>query len=472
MTLKIVSRRSKRKVNTIVISALAVTTLVFLGIKFFCYYFSPNSNITLVTIKFLEVSTKPSLLGNEINKFHSATVHESLSPSERYPENNSSNCPVTVVLILCNDGNKQTSVVTSSLTVSQNPKKFPNPGSVKDHPRGKPILRNFDRQINQTVVLLKSIVLQQQFANLAKDKNDYSSKKHQSGQACVNVLILSDEKENYERVKQTINGQQWSPEFTRWINLTFVPVSYPPGTQWMRKLFRPCATLRLFLADLLPQHDSVIYLDTDIIFLRNIQDLWDEFNKFRSSMALAAMAPCLNHYQSSANHVPFYGKTGLNAGVMLMNLTRIRSSGWTGKILEVTSEFKSKITLADQDILNIYFHSNPEEVHELTCDWNFRPFQCRKGSFCQDLTLTQGISALHGNALSFTSEGSEPLFHTVFSTFQRLNLTFSDPIIVKQLVKDIQTRLGRLEGRSTSDCSHFGAFNLLLLDRMNSLVQN
>lgn len=115
----------------------------------------------------------------------------------------------------------------------------------------------------------------------------------------------------------------------------------------MRRLFRPCATLRLFLAELLPSVDSVIYLDTDLIFLRPLTDLWAKFKKF-SEVNLAAMAPCLNHYGSAANSVPFYGKTGLNAGVMLMNLTRIRVSNWSTKLKEITQQYHEKIKLADQ----------------------------------------------------------------------------------------------------------------------------
>lgn len=57
--------------------------------------------------------------------------------------------------------------------------------------------------------------------------------------------------------------------------------------------------------------------------------------------------------------VPYYGKTGLNAGVMHMNLTRMKNfpgGGWIAANLKVFDIFKKKIKLADQDILNILFH--------------------------------------------------------------------------------------------------------------------
>lgn len=57
--------------------------------------------------------------------------------------------------------------------------------------------------------------------------------------------------------------------------------------------------------------------------------------------------------------VPYFGKTGLNAGVMHMNLTRMKyfpGGGWIAANLNAFDTFKTRIKLADQDILNILFH--------------------------------------------------------------------------------------------------------------------
>lgn len=73
--------------------------------------------------------------------------------------------------------------------------------------------------------------------------------------------------------------------------------------------------------------DSLLYVDTDVLFLRPIDDIWQLLREFNSTQ-LAAMAPeheipKIGWYSRFARH-PFYGTTGLNSGVMLMNLTRIR----------------------------------------------------------------------------------------------------------------------------------------------------
>ena len=77
---------------------------------------------------------------------------------------------------------------------------------------------------------------------------------------------------------------------------------------------------------------------------------------------------------SPLTQVPYYGDTGLNAGVMHMDLNRfvlglvcflsassllprMRSlpDGWTGAALAMHDKYKARIKLADQDILNILF---------------------------------------------------------------------------------------------------------------------
>lgn len=73
--------------------------------------------------------------------------------------------------------------------------------------------------------------------------------------------------------------------------------------------------------------DSLLYVDTDIIFLQPVEEIWELLSAFNSSH-LAAMAPeheepRIGWYNRFARH-PYYGTTGINSGVMLMNLTRIR----------------------------------------------------------------------------------------------------------------------------------------------------
>ena len=53
---------------------------------------------------------------------------------------------------------------------------------------------------------------------------------------------------------------------------------------------------------------------------------------------------------------------GLNAGVMLMNLTQMRAFKFTERALAAHTLYDSKIRLADQDLINIIFHGFPGEL--------------------------------------------------------------------------------------------------------------
>ena len=71
----------------------------------------------------------------------------------------------------------------------------------------------------------------------------------------------------------------------------------------------------------------MLYVDTDILFLNPVDEMWALLSRFNTSQ-LAAMAPeheepRIGWYNRFARH-PYYGVTGVNSGVMLMNMTRIR----------------------------------------------------------------------------------------------------------------------------------------------------
>lgn len=124
----------------------------------------------------------------------------------------------------------------------------------------------------------------------------------------------------------------------------------------------------------------MIYIDTDVLFLTNVRNLWRFFRKFNSTQ-LAALTPehedpSMGWYNRFARH-PYYGSMGkrkillrtlheshmnipgLNSGVMLMNLTRMRQVDMISKIMHIFDEYHMNITWGDQCLLNIYFHFYP-----------------------------------------------------------------------------------------------------------------
>ncbi|KAM9800047.1 glucoside xylosyltransferase 2 isoform X3 [Syngnathus typhle] len=172
--------------------------------------------------------------------------------------------------------------------------------------------------------------------------------------------------------------------------------------------------------------DSLLYVDTDVLFLRPMDDIWRMLKSFNSSQ-LAAMAPeheipKIGWYSRFARH-PFYGISGVNSGVMLMNLTRIRSTlfkngmiatglSWEELLHPLYQKYKNHITWGDQDLLNIIFHYNPECLFIFPCQWNYRPDHCMYGSNCKGAE-EDGVSILHGNRGVYHDE-KQPAFKVVY----------------------------------------------------------
>lgn len=114
-----------------------------------------------------------------------------------------------------------------------------------------------------------------------------------------------------------------------------------------------------FFQSILPHIDSVLYVDTDTLFLTGLEVIWDHFYKMNSTQ-MAALAPehedpNIGWYNRFARH-PYYGPLGVNSGVMLMNLTKMRDFKWTDYVVPIYKKYKLNITWGDQDIINIIFH--------------------------------------------------------------------------------------------------------------------
>ena len=84
----------------------------------------------------------------------------------------------------------------------------------------------------------------------------------------------------------------------------------------------------------------------------------------------------VNWYHRFARH-PFYGETGVNTGIMLINLERMRNFGFVPKAIEAFEVYKFNITWWDQDVFNIVMFQHPEIVYRMPCWWNYRPDHCQ-----------------------------------------------------------------------------------------------
>ncbi|OQV11674.1 putative Glucoside xylosyltransferase 2 [Hypsibius exemplaris] len=175
-------------------------------------------------------------------------------------------------------------------------------------------------------------------------------------------------------------------------------------TEAWRNLWKPCAAQRLFLPEVLPSVDSVIYVDADTVFVRSAGDLWAEFALMTGNqmigMAKDHELDFLGHYNKFSK-VPYVPPLGVNSGVMLMNLTRLRASNATDELLELYTIYKNQLTLHDQDLLNIHLNRHPERLYPLSCSWNYRHKHCFNGTNNCPGAEIDGVSLFHGAAGAF-----------------------------------------------------------------------
>lgn len=246
-------------------------------------------------------------------------------------------------------------------------------------------------------------------------------------------------------------------------NYTIYPITFPNANakEW-KKLFKPCASQRLFLPLILKEVDSLLYVDTDIIFLQPVEDIWALLSQFNSSH-LAAMAPeheepRIGWYNRFARH-PYYGKTGINSGVMLMNMTRLREKSfkndmttvalkWEEILMPLYQKYKLNITWGDQDLLNIIFHHNPESLYVFPCQWNYRPDHCIYGSNCQQADR-EGVFILHGNRGVYHDD-KQPAFRAVYEAIRKY--TFGENMetsLLQPLEASLQTTTNTYCGRAS-----------------------
>ncbi|EEB11543.1 conserved hypothetical protein [Pediculus humanus corporis] len=211
----------------------------------------------------------------------------------------------------------------------------------------------------------------------------------------------------------------WKKDFKKNFDYKILEVKFPSGefeSSW-RKLFKPCSSQRLFLP---VNVDSVLYLDTDTLILGPVEQIWAHF-KLMNSSQFAALAPehedpLTGWYNRFARH-PFYKPLGVNTGVMLMNLTRMRKFEWERYLLPIYKQYKLKIPWGDQDIINIIFHFHPDKLYIYSCKYNYRADHCMYTSVCKTAEK-EGIVVLHGSRGIFHSDKFPP-FQSVYKAIEQ-----------------------------------------------------
>jgi len=130
---------------------------------------------------------------------------------------------------------------------------------------------------------------------------------------------------------------------------------------------------RVCLADFLPEVDRILYLDTDIVAMQSVDEIFnmDMGDKLAAVVNdhLAAIA-----FPEVAKRVDIPYEDYFNSGVMLLNLKAIREAGGGERILKIARENMDRLYFPDQDALNLAL--GPRSIM-LDSRWNYPPITAR-----------------------------------------------------------------------------------------------
>ena len=140
----------------------------------------------------------------------------------------------------------------------------------------------------------------------------------------------------------------------------------------LRDYYSSTIYYRLFIPSLFPEYEKAIYLDSDIIVLDDIANMFNIDLKDNYVAAIpdgaVSVNPDFQKYVKQAVGVEY--KKYFNSGVLLMNLREFRKSRFEEKFLYMLTRYNLDTVAPDQDYLNMLCNG---KVHYLDETWDKMP---------------------------------------------------------------------------------------------------
>jgi lipopolysaccharide biosynthesis glycosyltransferase len=157
---------------------------------------------------------------------------------------------------------------------------------------------------------------------------------------------------------------------------------------------------RFFIPSLFPNEDKVLYLDSDVLVLSDVMELFEKDlgnhplaavkDVYDAKVLDVATEKIMNFSEYLGRWLeisPEYHSRYFNSGVLLMNLNVLRKRNQVESLRSLAH--KKHFVYPDQDILNIFYIS---EYMELGREWNYPAWVFPEGD-------------IHVNILHFIGEG-------------------------------------------------------------------
>ena len=126
------------------------------------------------------------------------------------------------------------------------------------------------------------------------------------------------------------------------------------------------AYLRLFMAEFLaPEIDRILYLDTDLLVVDDIRELW------HMDLGDAYLGAAPEPYNRAQREPLGFGPHDFyfNSGVMLVNGARWRSDKVLASLMDFARKNPDKLPSVDQDVLNSVFRG---QILNIGYEWNWQ----------------------------------------------------------------------------------------------------
>lgn len=165
----------------------------------------------------------------------------------------------------------------------------------------------------------------------------------------IKVLYTNISEEHKEKIKKYEREN---------VNIEFVDLNYYieeiKDKLYTRDYFSKTTYFRLFIPNLYPQYNKALYLDSDVVLLRDVAELFNtDLGDNLVGAAPDDVIQTIEVFQEYAEKVVGVSdyRNYFNAGVLLMNLDELRKYNFQEKFLYVLGTIKFSVA-QDQDYLN------------------------------------------------------------------------------------------------------------------------
>ena len=156
-----------------------------------------------------------------------------------------------------------------------------------------------------------------------------------------------------EKLKQTLKEQEQSNVSITFYDMSFYVESIKDKFKSVLH-FGVVTYYRLFIQGLFPQFKKVLYLDCDIVVLRDVADLFDvELGENMLAGAVEQFVANIPEYSNYANYaLGLDSSKYVNAGILVMDLEKFREENVEEKFTYMLTNFNFELVDSDQAYIN------------------------------------------------------------------------------------------------------------------------